>query len=107
MRRFYNLLVSWGPLGVLVFAAVESAGIPNPGGTDLLLVVVTAARPSQAALCAVMAVIGSLAGSSVFFEIMRRGGEALLSRRTARTRGVARFRGWFHRYGMVTVFISA
>jgi membrane protein YqaA with SNARE-associated domain len=105
--HFLDRLGSWGPLGVLVFATVESAGVPNPGGTDLLLVVVTAARPSQAWLCALMAVLGSLAGSAGFFEVLHRGGEALLARRTARSPGVARFRGWFHRYGLVTVFISA
>jgi membrane protein YqaA with SNARE-associated domain len=91
---------------VLIFAAAESVGIPNPGGTDLLLVLITAARPSQAALCAILAVIGSASGSMVFFEIMQRGGEALLAKRTATGRG-AKLRQWFHRYGMVTVFITA
>lgn len=106
MKRFHDLVVALGPIGVLIFAAAESIGIPNPGGTDLLLIVVTAARPTQAALCAFLAVIGSLAGSLVFFEVMRRGGEALLAKRTATGRG-AKLRLWFHRYGMVTVFISA
>jgi membrane protein YqaA with SNARE-associated domain len=105
VKRFHDLLVALGPIGVLLFAAAESIGIPNPGGTDLLIIVVTAARPTQAALCAFLAVIGSLAGSLVFFEVMRRGGEALLAKRTASGRG-ARLRQWFHRYGMVTVFIS-
>ena len=106
MKRFHDLVVAWGPLGVLVFAAAESVGIPNPGGTDLLLVLVTASRPAQAALCALLAITGSLGGSMVFFEIMRRGGEALLAKRTVTGRG-AKLRQWFHRYGMVTVFISA
>lgn len=106
MKRFHDLVVAWGPLGILLFAAAESAGIPNPGGTDLLLVVLSAARPSQAALCALMAIIGSIAGSMIFFEVMQRGGEALLAKRTASGRG-AKLRQWFHRYGMVTVFISA
>jgi len=106
VKRFRDLVVAWGPLGILLFAAAESAGIPNPGGTDLLLVVLSAARPSQAALCAFMSVIGSIAGSMSVFEVMRRGGEALLAKRTASGRG-AKLRQWFHRYGMVTVFISA
>ncbi len=37
MHNFLEVLKSWGPLGVLVLAMVESAGIPNPGGTDFLL----------------------------------------------------------------------
>jgi uncharacterized membrane protein YdjX (TVP38/TMEM64 family) len=41
----------------------------------------------------------------VFFEVMLRGGEAFLAKRTAGGRG-ASLRRWFHRYGLVTVFIS-
>ncbi|HLH43987.1 MAG TPA: VTT domain-containing protein [Bryobacteraceae bacterium] len=99
------MLASWGPLGVFGFAAAESAGIPNPGGTDLLLVAMTAARPSQSWLCALMAVMGSLAGTAVFFEMMRRGGEALLSRRASGRRG-QKLSGWFKQYGIGTVFIT-
>jgi len=106
MKHFRDLVIAWGPLGVLLFAAAESIGIPNPGGTDLLLIVIAASQPGQAPLCALMAIIGSLAGSMVFFEIMRRGGEALLAKRTASGRG-AKLRLWFNRYGIVTVFITA
>jgi membrane protein DedA with SNARE-associated domain len=106
MKRFHDIVVAWGPLGIFLFAAAESIGIPNPGGTDLLLVVLTASQPGQAPLCALLAIIGSIAGSMVFFEIMQRGGEALLAKRTASGRG-AKLRRWFNRYGLVTVFITA
>ena len=106
MRHLRDVLISWGPLGIFVIAAVESAGIPNPGGTDLVLLILAAARPSQAAWCAALAVLGSLIGTQVLFEIARKGGEAFLSRHTARGRG-ARFRRWFHRYGLLTVFVAA
>ena len=106
MKRFHDILVSWGPLGVFVLALVESAGIPNPGGTDALLLVLTIANPASAWLCAALAVAGSLIGSVVFYQITSKGGEKLLSRYTSSGRG-ERFRGWFHRYGMVTVFIAA
>ena len=99
------MLASWGPLGVLGFAAAESAGIPNPGGTDLLILAMAATRPSQALLYALMAVIGSLIGTAVFFEMMRRGGEALLARRASGRRG-QKLTGWFKRYGIGTVFIT-
>jgi membrane protein DedA with SNARE-associated domain len=105
VHRFYDLLISWGPLGVGLFALVESLGVPNPGGTDLVLVLMTAARPGQAPLCALLAIIGSLAGTAVFFEVMRRGGEALLARRTGPRR--AKLSEWFHRYGLATVFVTA
>lgn len=106
MHHFHDLLLAWGPLGLFILALVESAGIPNPGGTDALLLVLTIATPSSALVCAALAVAGSLLGSVVFYEITSRGGEKLLARYTSSGRG-AKFRGWFQRYGLVTVFIAA
>jgi membrane protein YqaA with SNARE-associated domain len=106
MHHFLDILKQLGPVGVLVLAMVESAGIPNPGGTDVLLLFMAAARPEEAALSAALAVIGSLVGSMFFFELMRRGGEKFLTRHTASGRG-QRFRAWFMRYGMITVFVPA
>jgi len=106
MRHFRDILVSWGPVGLLVWSAMESAGIPNPGGTDFMLLALAVALPSKAFLCAVMAIVGSLTGSAVFYEITRRGGEKLLARYTSSGRG-ARFREWFRRYGLATVFVAA
>jgi membrane protein YqaA with SNARE-associated domain len=54
----------------------------------------------------VLATLGSLLGSVVFYQIVRKGGEKFLDRYTTSGRG-ARFRSWFLRYGLVTVFISA
>jgi membrane protein YqaA with SNARE-associated domain len=106
MHHFLDILKQLGPVGVLVLSMVESAGIPNPGGTDVLLLFITAARPEDAALTAALAVVGSLVGSMFFFELLRRGGEKFLARYTASGRG-QRFRAWFLRYGMITVFIPA
>ena len=106
MRHLRDVVVSWGPLGILVLATIESAGIPNPGGTDALLLVLAIARPEQAMLCAVLAAAGSLIGSVIFYEITRRGGEKFLAKYTAGGSG-QRFREWFGRYGLITVFIPA
>lgn len=106
MHHFLEILKELGPVGVLVLAMVESAGIPNPGGTDVLLLFITAARPQDAVLTAALAVVGSLVGSMFFFEVLRRGGEKFLAKHTASGRG-QRFRAWFLRYGMITVFIPA
>jgi len=106
MSKFWALLVTWGPWGVLAVSGIESLGIPNPGGTDWLLVGMAIARPQDAWLCAAMAVLGSILGTSVFFEVMRRGGEAVLAKYTSSERG-KKFREWFQRYGLVTVFIPA
>jgi membrane protein DedA with SNARE-associated domain len=106
MRHFWAVVASWGPLGVFATAAIESLGIPNPGGTDVLLLAVTIVRPSAALLCALLAVAGSLIGTMIFYEAVRKGGERFLAKRTA-SGGGARFRAWFLRYGLVTVFIPA
>jgi membrane protein YqaA with SNARE-associated domain len=106
MRHFRDLAVSWGPLGIFLFAVIDSLGVPNPGGTDALLIVVSIADPSRWWLGATLAIVGSLLGSVGFLEITRRGGERYLLRFTATGRGL-RFRAWFVRYGLVTVFIPA
>lgn len=105
-ERLRNLLVGLGPLGVLLISFIESCGIPNPGGTDWVVVWLTIGRPQDAAAIVAMAVVGSLAGSVIFYYIMRKGGEKLLDRYTSRGRG-ARFRRWFQHYGLVTVFVAA
>ncbi|HEY2844464.1 MAG TPA: VTT domain-containing protein [Bryobacteraceae bacterium] len=106
MKHLTQTLIAWGPLGVFVLAFIDSAGVPNPSGTDALLLLVTIARPEYAFLCASLGILGSLLGSLVFYQIIRTGGEKFLDRYTAIGRG-ARFRAWFQRYGMVTVFIAA
>lgn len=106
MQHFLEVLKELGPLGVLILSLVESLGIPNPGGTDFLLLFIAASRPETATLSAALAVVGSIGGSLFFFEVLHRGGERLLAKYTSSGRG-QRFRAWFLRYGMITVFIPA
>ncbi len=73
MSHFWEILKALGPWGVLIVSTVDSLGIPNPGGTDWLLVGMAIARPNDAALCAAMAVLGSLLGTAAFFDVMQRG----------------------------------
>src|SRR5882724_5946166 len=83
MGTFRQMLIAWGPLGIFAASSIESAGVPNPGGTDALMLLVTIARPDSAMLCAALAALGSLLGSLVFHYIVSKGGEKLLERRTA------------------------
>ncbi len=106
MHHFWELLAQWGPLGVFVIALVDSLGVPNPGLVDGALILAAIASPANAALCALVAVLGSLLGALGFLEITRRGGERYLVRFTSTGRGL-KFREWFHRYGLLTVFIPA
>ncbi len=101
MKRLRDLAVSWGPWGVFIFSIIDSAGVPNPGGTDLLLLAVAIADPASAWACAVLAIAGSMIGSAIFYEILSRGGEKFLASRGAK------IRIWFARYGLVAVFIPA
>jgi len=106
MRRIYDSLVAWGPLGIFLLTILDSAGIPNPGGADVALLLLCIARPRSAMLCAGVAVVGSLIGTMILFYLAHKGGEKFLTRYTSTGRG-ARFRTWFRRYGLVTVFIPA
>jgi membrane protein DedA with SNARE-associated domain len=105
-QQLRDLLVGLGPVGLFLLAFVESCGIPNPGGTDWAVVVLTIARSNEALTFVILATLGSLLGNIVFYYIMRKGGEKLLGRFTSKGRG-ARMRLWFHHYGLVTVFITA
>ena len=83
---------------------------PDPASVHFLsdagLLLVAIKRPEAALLCAALATAGSMLGSTVFYEVMRKGGDKFLLRYTSSGRG-KRFRAWAQRYGMVTVFISA
>jgi membrane protein YqaA with SNARE-associated domain len=76
------------------------------GGVDVLIVLIAVVDHSQAFGAAVAAVAGSLIGCLLLFLIARRGGEAYLHRHSISPRE-ARFRAWFHEYGLLTVFVPA
>ncbi len=106
MKRFIDALLALGPAGVFLFAILDGAGVPTPGGLDALLIFLCAQRPGAAYLIAALALAGSLIGCFILFYIARRGGEAYLARYTLSGRG-ARFKRWFHHYGLLTIFIPA
>jgi membrane protein DedA with SNARE-associated domain len=109
-RHFVDVLVAFGPLGILVLALVDSA-VPVAGVFDVLIAVFAAERPEIGWWCAVCAVIGSTAGNYVLFVTARKGGRRYLDQKTqaegespSRAR---KFRAWFEQYGLITVFIPA
>ena len=106
MDRLEALLEAWGLAGLLLIAALDSAGIPLPAGVDALLVAFTVVSPHQAFAAALLATAGSVAGNLALFVAARKGGEAWLERMTASGRA-RRFRDWFRRYGLITVFVPA
>ena len=75
-------------------------------GMDVLVIFLSARNPGNAVWYATLGVLGSAAGNVVLFWIARHGGRRFLNQAepVGRTR---RFRAWFLRYGLLTVFIPA
>ncbi len=106
MKEIFANIAALGPLGVFLIALLDSSGIPLPGGVDFLLVVVANRAPATGFFCAALATLGSLIGSLILFKIARYGGQRYLDNETGGERG-GRFRRWFNRYGLLTVFIPS
>ena len=106
LRHLTQVLVAWGPLGILLISILDSSGVPVAGVFDALLIVIAVQRPSVGWWCAGLAVIGSSVGNIILFQLSRRGGQAFLAKSAPAGRA-ARFRAWFLRYGLLTVFIPA
>jgi membrane protein YqaA with SNARE-associated domain len=110
MKAFFEtlkaVLLSWGPLGMFVICLVDGAGLPNPSGPDIMLMVFSALDPERAYLGAACGVAGSMLGNYILYSIARKGGEMYLARHTEGEKG-RKFREWFNHYGLVTVFVPA
>lgn len=106
MTDFLELLKNLGAIGAFIVALIDGAGLPNPGGPDYLLLFLGWKSPSAAFLYAAAAIAGSLLGMMILFWLARKGGEKYLDRKASGPRAM-RFRRWFDRYGLVTVFIPA
>lgn len=101
--KLTSALVAYGPLGVLVIGFIDSLGIPLPA-MDILLIVIGVKAPDRAYRAAFMAVLGSLAGNLVLFLGSRHGVRRFVKIAQGEPQ---RFRRWFARYGLLTVFIPA
>lgn len=77
-----------------------------PATVDALVVTLAVINPGLAYVSAGLATLGSAAGCMVLFYISRKGGELYLDKQTCSGRA-HRFRLWFMRYGLITVFIPA
>lgn len=100
------MLVQWGPAGILLLAILDSSGVPVAGLFDFFLVFIAVKRPDAAWLCAGLAVVGSTIGNTMLYWMAHKGGRRFMDRSASEGRS-AKFRTWFKRYGMVTVFVPA
>lgn len=106
LAKITQFLVALGPWGILLLSFVDSLGVPISAGMDAMIILVSSKNPSMAFWCAACAVAGSAAGNISLFFIARRGGRRYLDRKEPPGKS-RKFRAWFYRYGLVTVFIPA
>jgi membrane protein YqaA with SNARE-associated domain len=105
-RHLTDILITWGPLGILLLSILDSSGVPVAGVFDLCLILIAVKTPTVAWLCAGLAVLGSTVGSTMLFWAAHRGGRRYMAKAAPEGRA-ARFREWFRRYGMVTIMVPA
>jgi membrane protein YqaA with SNARE-associated domain len=103
-HKFTAALLAFGPFGILLVALLDSLVIPLPAGVDVLLLTIAVKEPDRAYFAALMAVIGSTAGNLALFWTVRHGSRWLMKDGTPSPR-TQKFQQWFHRYGLLTVFV--
>jgi membrane protein YqaA with SNARE-associated domain len=109
LHKIAEALLAYGPWGVFVLAIIDSIGVPLPAAIDGLLIGVAASSahsPQTAYFTALLAVIGSAGGNAALF-LMARQGNRLISKGGPPPGKRKRFREWFQRYGLLTVFLPA
>jgi membrane protein YqaA with SNARE-associated domain len=103
LAKITSALIAYGPWGVFLLGLIDSVGIPLPAAMDVLIILIAVRAPGRVYLAAGLGVIGSVIGNLILFALARYGVTRLV--RMAEHPG--RFHRWFHRYGLVTVFIPA
>jgi membrane protein DedA with SNARE-associated domain len=106
LRTILNALIAFGPVALFVIGFLDSIGVPLPGGVDTLLLGIAIKSPHLAYFAAASATIGSIAGNLFLFRAAYYGGRKFARDATPEGKRV-KFQRWFHRYGLLTVFIPA
>jgi membrane protein YqaA with SNARE-associated domain len=73
-------LLALGIPGLFLISFLDSAGVPLPGGVDLVVMLLSWQRPSLFFPVALTAALGSSAGCFVLYRIARTGGDAMMAR---------------------------
>lgn len=105
LAKLGTFLLIFGPFGVFAGALIDSLGIPIPAGIDLWLLDIAVKEPQKAYFAAFMAVLGSAGGNVALFLAAHHGTRRLIKGEPSAR--VQRFHVWFHKYGLLTVFIPA
>ena len=105
LHQLSDALIRFGPWGVLLLSLLDSLGVPLPAVMDALLIYVAWKSPERAWFTAGTAVAGSIVGNCGLFWAARHGLRRLI--KVPEPGQPQKFRDWFQRYGLVTVFIPA
>lgn len=105
LTKFTRYLVSFGPLGLLAIAFLDSVMIPMPGGVDAVLLVLSATRPSWVLVYVAAATVGSTAGCVVLYYISRRAGHRALNRFSEAKQ--KRVKDLIDRYDVLSVLVAS
>ncbi len=95
-----------GGSGIFLVAVMDASFLSLPAINDVLVVLAAAKHPALVWYYALMATLGSVAGTLVLFEVARRGGASFVERREDALR-LARVRTAFGRYGALGVFVAS
>lgn len=80
MNALRDTLLALGVPGLFLIALLDSAGVPLPGGVDVLLLLLVWQQPSRFLVAATAAATGSTLGCLVLYRVGRSGGDRALRR---------------------------
>jgi membrane protein YqaA with SNARE-associated domain len=80
MDSIKTTLLAFGLPGLFLIAFLDSAGVPLPGGVDLVVMLLSWQRPELFVAIAALAALGSTLGCLLLYRIARFGGEAMMAR---------------------------
>jgi len=109
MADLLHQIQTYGPIGIVVIAGLDSLGVPLPAAVDALLIGIAASSvhsPSVAWTSAILAIVGSTIGNWILFQAAYHG-RKLFRRRAPQEDSPGKFRLWFRQYGLLTIFIPA
>lgn len=100
-----DFLLAYGPFGLFAIALLDSALIPLPGGTDVVMILLTIQHPSWMLIYAAAATAGSVAGCVILYHISRKAGRRALERFSESKQ--ARVKGLIDRYDVLSVLVAS
>lgn len=105
LTKLSHWLVSFGPLGLLAIAFLDSFLIPMPGGVDAVLLLLAASRPSWMLIYVAAATVGSTAGCVGLYGISKRAGHRALARFSESKQ--KRVKSLIDRYDVLSVLVAS